>query len=510
MSKKQVGGYILDRRIGRGSYATVWKGHVDGSGAGGTEEDVVAVKVISRQTVQETAQLRQEVEVLRRISHPNIVRFRDLKKSASHFYLVLEYMPGGDVAQYLQALGRAPEETVARRFLTQVAAGLCVLHRENVLHRDLKPQNLLLSDLTDNATLKIADFGFARCLQPMDMAATICGSPLYMAPEILRHEKYDARADLWSVGAILFELLVGRPPFQGTNPMQLLANIEKALPADAVGGTDGAAVAAASAAGGGGTAAADGADAGDSSTTGGLDFDGAPVSADGQAFLRALLRRTPTQRLSSRDFAKHPYVRLGALPDSRETMMRSAEAVVYPSADGEGGALVAPCESWMPSSPEVAVAASSSPSTGASTQVPTAIDFSTQSSLVWRAQPWPHQFRVPLQMPALGNLVLPLVWQLQWHCKAWRSPLQPPHPQQEEQSSIDPRKESARLLPGHLLMMITLLSLNKEERVCQLSPVGRPGSVEIFSEISASSRTLSRTLPPDAWSSSLRMPWHCC
>ncbi|CAE8621828.1 unnamed protein product, partial [Polarella glacialis] len=266
MSKKQVAGYILDRRIGKGSYATVWKGRVEG------RDEAVAVKVISRQTVTETAQLRQEVEVLRKISHPNIVRFRDLKKSAAHFYLVLEYCAGGDLSQFLRERGRVAEE-VARSFLTQISEGLCVLHRANVLHRDLKPQNILLSDCSANPVLKIADFGFARALQPQDMAATVCGSPLYMAPEILRHEPYDAKADLWSVGAILFELLIGHPPFTGTNPMQLLANIEKSR---------------------------------------GLPFEDVKISSSGQDFLEALLVHSPSQRLSSQAFMQHTYVRLAA------------------------------------------------------------------------------------------------------------------------------------------------------------------------------------------------------
>eukprot|EP00929_Paragymnodinium_shiwhaense_P039655 TRINITY_DN20815_c0_g1_i1.p1 TRINITY_DN20815_c0_g1~~TRINITY_DN20815_c0_g1_i1.p1 ORF type:complete len:696 (-),score=135.35 TRINITY_DN20815_c0_g1_i1:207-2294(-) len=273
-SRKQVAGYILDKRIGKGSYATVWKGHVDGG------NEAVAVKVVSRQTVTETAQLKQEVDVLRRISHENIVRFRDLKKSASHFYLVLEYCAGGDLSQFLRDRGRVPEDK-AKRFLKQISAGLCVLHGENVIHRDLKPQNILLSNDSNDPIIKIADFGFARALQPMDMAATVCGSPLYMAPEILRHEPYGTKADLWSVGAILFEMLLGRPPYSGANPMQLLANIEKTdtLPLD--------------------------------------DAAQALISADGQAFLRRLLVRLPQQRIASNDFARHDYVDLGELPDPK-------------------------------------------------------------------------------------------------------------------------------------------------------------------------------------------------
>ncbi|KAH8957799.1 hypothetical protein BDL97_07G109800 [Sphagnum fallax] len=108
-----------------------------------------------------------------------------------------------------------------------VGAGLQVLRNNNLIHRDLKPQNLLLSTNDSNAMLKIADFGFARLLQPQGMAETLCGSPLYMAPEILQSKKYDAKADLWSVGAILYQLVTGRPPFSGNNHVQLLQNIIK-------------------------------------------------------------------------------------------------------------------------------------------------------------------------------------------------------------------------------------------------------------------------------------------
>uniref|UniRef100_A0A0G4FUK1 non-specific serine/threonine protein kinase n=1 Tax=Chromera velia CCMP2878 TaxID=1169474 RepID=A0A0G4FUK1_9ALVE len=220
MSRKRVGQYLLDERIGKGSFATVWKGHCQKT------EEILAIKVISRDTVSETTQLTQEMKVLKMLDHPNIVRFRDLRKSNSHFYLILEFCEGGDLSQVLRRHGPLSEST-AGRFLRQLAQGLRVLHERNFMHRDLKPQNILLTDRNlDKALLKIADFGFARTLSPTDMAATVCGSPLYMAPEILRYKNYDVKADLWSVGAILFEMLFGRPPFDGPNPMQLLKNIE--------------------------------------------------------------------------------------------------------------------------------------------------------------------------------------------------------------------------------------------------------------------------------------------
>lgn len=84
------------------------------------------------------------------------------------------------------------------------------MRQHNLIHRDLKPQNLLLDSDSDRATLKIADFGFARTLGMNNLAATLCGSPLFMAPEILRYQKYDEKADLWSVGTILFEMVTGQ------------------------------------------------------------------------------------------------------------------------------------------------------------------------------------------------------------------------------------------------------------------------------------------------------------
>lgn len=264
MSKKQVGGYILDKKIGKGSFAAVWKGHhID-------DTEIVAIKVISRSTVHETTQLKQEVAVLKQIDHPNIVRFRDLKKSAGHFYLILEYCEGGDLSKFIRSRGKV-SCVVARRFLKQIANGLHVLHQQNFIHRDLKPQNILLSCDSDDAVLKIADFGFARALSPFDMAATICGSPLYMAPEILRHEKYDARADLWSIGAILFELLYGHPPYTASNPIELLKVIESSA----------------------------------------LELsDSVTVTESCQMLLRSLLVKDPNDRLSTEHFFNHEFMEL--------------------------------------------------------------------------------------------------------------------------------------------------------------------------------------------------------
>lgn len=158
------------------------------------------------------------------------------------------------IAKYPNPPGASLNEVVTRHFLKQLSSALKFLRDRNLIHRDIKPQNLLLcpspssyrsgtpqvvpykgSDNSYEPTtgveslpmLKIADFGFARSLPATSLAETLCGSPLYMAPEILRYEKYDAKADLWSVGTVLYEMVVGRPPFRATNHVELLRKIEK-------------------------------------------------------------------------------------------------------------------------------------------------------------------------------------------------------------------------------------------------------------------------------------------
>ncbi|KAF3906519.1 hypothetical protein ABW20_dc0107246 [Dactylellina cionopaga] len=157
------------------------------------------------------------------------------------------------MSQKYPSVGGGLNEVIIRHFLQQLASALEFLRARNLIHRDIKPQNLLLEPpvvtygesgpysegirddkrkipevgLPDLPVLKIADFGFARNLPSTAMADTLCGSPLYMAPEILRYEKYDAKADLWSVGTVLYEMVVGKPPFRARNHVELLRKIEK-------------------------------------------------------------------------------------------------------------------------------------------------------------------------------------------------------------------------------------------------------------------------------------------
>lgn len=179
---------------------------------------------------------------MKRIKNDHVLRLLAVEETTDHIKLYTEYCSLGDLAIFIKnekgknSLGGIPAYYVFS-FLKQLASALHVMREMNLVHRDLKPQNILLSNKQVNGSLmggsagteivlKLGDFGFARVLSGEQMAETLCGSPLYMAPEILRYEKYDAKADLWSVGIILYEMICGRTPFKAQNHLALIKKIQ--------------------------------------------------------------------------------------------------------------------------------------------------------------------------------------------------------------------------------------------------------------------------------------------
>lgn len=220
-ASKTVGHYTLVEKLGQGSYATVYKAHHKSQGG------TFAVKVISREKIKSTrlqANLEQEIRIMKEVTHENVVRLYETFTSKNNIYLVLEFCGGGDLQHFVRKQRRLKED-VAKNFFIQIVRGLKFLHSKNVIHRDIKPQNLLLSEYSPNATIKFADFGFAKYLQEASMAQTPCGTPLYMAPEIFEMKEYDAKADVWSIGCVLFEMCTGEPPFKGSNHRELFMSI---------------------------------------------------------------------------------------------------------------------------------------------------------------------------------------------------------------------------------------------------------------------------------------------
>ncbi|KAF9314265.1 Serine/threonine-protein kinase [Podila horticola] len=301
----QVGDYIVEYEIGRGSFATVYKGHHK------TTKEPVAIKSVlrSKLTKKLLENLASEINILKGIRHDHIVALVDCRETETHIHLVMEYCSQGDLSQYIKRKGDGPtslppppegglHEVVVRHFLKQLASALEFLRSKNLIHRDLKPQNLLLHPASSAKegsgyglpVLKIADFGFARSLPHLSLAETLCGSPLYMAPEILRYEKYDAKADLWSVGAVLYEMCTGKPPFRAQNHVELLKRIEKAQDVinfpgevDERSGSSGA-----------------------SPSQTGHHF--TPISDDIKDLIRQLLKRNPVERISFEEFFMNPTV----------------------------------------------------------------------------------------------------------------------------------------------------------------------------------------------------------
>jgi len=217
--------------IGHGAFAVVFKGRHKKK-----TNFPVAIKSITKKNLAKSQNLLgKEIKILKELTalhHENVVALLDCKESQHNVFLVMEYCNGGDLADYLAIKGTLDENTI-RLFLIQLAGAMRALYVKGIVHRDLKPQNILLSHSCkilpppSKITLKIADFGFARFLQEGNMAATLCGSPMYMAPEVIMSLQYDAKADLWSLGTIVFQCLTGKAPFQAHTPQELKMFYEK-------------------------------------------------------------------------------------------------------------------------------------------------------------------------------------------------------------------------------------------------------------------------------------------
>ncbi|XP_024113747.1 serine/threonine-protein kinase ULK2 [Oryzias melastigma] len=225
-----VGDFEYSRKdlVGHGAFAVVFKGRHRKK----TDWEVAIKSINKKNLTKSQILLGKEIKILKELQHENIVGLYDVQETPNSVFLVMEYCNGGDLADYLQAKGTLREDTM-RVFLQQIAAAMRVLNSKGIIHRDLKPQNILLSyaarkkSNVSSIRIKIADFGFARYLTSNMMAATLCGSPMYMAPEVIMSQNYDAKADLWSIGTVIYQCLVGKPPFQANSPQDLRLFYEK-------------------------------------------------------------------------------------------------------------------------------------------------------------------------------------------------------------------------------------------------------------------------------------------
>mmetsp|Transcript_14305 Transcript_14305/g.21416 ORF Transcript_14305/g.21416 Transcript_14305/m.21416 type:complete len:408 (-) Transcript_14305:251-1474(-) len=215
--------YELGEELGSGAFSVVKAGTNKATG------EKVAVKVINRHTIssEDEAALTQEVNIMKSLDHPNIVKLYDFFREKEKYYLVLEYLEGGELFDRIVAK-KTYNEKEARDVVSLVLSGLKYMHDRNIAHRDLKPENLILASKKDDANVKIADFGFAsRKNQGGEAMATQCGTPGYVAPEILRGNAYSKAVDMWSMGIITYIILGGYPPFHHSNQVKLFKKIKK-------------------------------------------------------------------------------------------------------------------------------------------------------------------------------------------------------------------------------------------------------------------------------------------
>lgn len=216
--------YELGRLLGQGTFAKVYHArNIKTSHS-------VAIKVIEKEKVFKAGlieQIKREISVMRLVRHPNIVQLYEVMASKSKIYFVLEYVKGGELFNKISK-GRLKED-VARKYFQQLITAVEFCHSRGVYHRDLKPENLLLDE---NDNLKISDFGLsalAESKRQNGLLHTACGTPAYVAPEVINRKGYDgAKADIWSCGVILFVFMAGYLPFHDPNLMEMYRKIGNA------------------------------------------------------------------------------------------------------------------------------------------------------------------------------------------------------------------------------------------------------------------------------------------
>ncbi|XP_072956013.1 CBL-interacting protein kinase 9-like [Typha angustifolia] len=209
-SRTRVGKYELGKTLGEGSFAKVKFARDVQTG------DAVAIKILHKDQVlrhKMVEQIKREISTMKLIKHPNVVQLYEVMASKTKIYMVVEFVDGGELFDKIVSSGRLKEEE-ARRYFQQIINAVDYCHSRGVYHRDLKPENLLLDSY---GVLKVSDFGlsaFAPQIKEDGLLHTACGTPNYVAPEVLNDKGYDGKAsDVWSCGVILFVLMAGYLPF---------------------------------------------------------------------------------------------------------------------------------------------------------------------------------------------------------------------------------------------------------------------------------------------------------
>jgi carbon catabolite-derepressing protein kinase len=216
--------YEIGRLLGQGTFAKVYFARSIRT------NQSVAIKVVDKEKILKVGlmdQIKREISVMSMAKHPNIVQLYEVMATKSKIFFVLEHAKGGELFNKV-AKGKLKED-VARKYFQQLINVVDYCHSRGVYHRDIKPENLLLDE---NENLKVSDFGLsalAECKREDGLLHTTCGTPAYVAPEVIIRKGYDgAKADIWSCGVVLFVMLAGYLPFQDSNLIEMYRKIGKA------------------------------------------------------------------------------------------------------------------------------------------------------------------------------------------------------------------------------------------------------------------------------------------
>lgn len=185
-----------------------------------------AIKIMKKPAPGKKVQFDTEVEIMRRIDHPTIVKLFDVFETDDKVYLVMELLTGGELFDRIVDVGHFSEKDAAE-MTTKLVSAIKYMHEQGVVHRDLKPENMLMTDDTKDAAVKITDFGLSKITDGHSaVMKTPCGTPGYIAPEVLHMKGYGREVDMWSTGVIVYILLCGFPPFYAENDALLFQQIK--------------------------------------------------------------------------------------------------------------------------------------------------------------------------------------------------------------------------------------------------------------------------------------------
>ena len=238
---------ILEKCVGKGSFGEVYITSIKGD-----DSKKLATKKLERDQIEGTEALKyltNEIKILHKLDHPNIVKFHSIKKTKKHFYIVMEYCNGGELSKalekYQEKYGKPFSQEIVQHFMRQIIDAFKYIHGNKIIHRDIKLDNVLINFESEKdkeelnlmkATAKIIDFGFACFINKSGLLYSTLGSPINMDPIILkklnsgggkgRQLGYDQKADIWSLGTICYEMLIGKSAFDAEDMDELCEKIE--------------------------------------------------------------------------------------------------------------------------------------------------------------------------------------------------------------------------------------------------------------------------------------------